>query len=107
MHTNITCVPVLFLQSIHTNVAPPLSRHVVIREWAQGDLTGQVIVNLECLEPQWTKGVASTLLTCFAQDVLVNWVQKNVEKQHSKKCTLDTTLTGVQVLGVYFLLLFE
>ena len=100
MHTNITCVPILFLQSIHTNVAPPLSRHVVIREWAQGDLTGQVIVNLECLEPQWTKGVASTLLTCFAQDVLVNWVQKNAEKQHSKKCTLDTTLTGVQVLGV-------
>ena len=79
-HKHYICVPVLFLQSIHTNVAPPLFRHVVIHEWAQGDLTGQAIVNVEFLEPHWTKGVASTLLTCFAQDVLVNWVQKNAEK---------------------------
>ena len=76
------------------------SRNVVIREWVRGDLTGQVCVRIECLEPQWTKGVASTVMTCYAQDFLVNWASKNADNQNSKKCTLDSTSTGLPVLPV-------
>ena len=66
-------------------------RHVVIREWARGQLTQQICVRVECLESCWTKTGTSCTFLCYAQDLLVNWSQKNEEKQNSQKCTMDSS----------------
>ena len=66
-------------------------RHVVIREWARGQLTQQICVRVECLESCWTKTGTSCTFLCYAQDLLVNWSQKNEEKQNSRKCTMDSS----------------
>ena len=77
-------------------------RHVVIWEWAHGQLTQQVCVRLECLESRWTKTGTSCTFLCYAQDLLVNWSQKNEEKQNSRKSTMPwIVLVGMNLYSTF------